>query len=84
MIKSDTKMFKNIFLDKKPGCGCQGVKKDIVQQSGHSHTDWHLYLNVTNTTHWINADLHILRVVLSTLQRKYQWQVWESAALNNY
>ena len=27
MIKSDTKMFKNIFLDKKPGCGRQG---DIV------------------------------------------------------
>ena len=27
MIKSDTKMFKNIFLDKKPGCGRQG---DII------------------------------------------------------
>ena len=27
MIKSDTKMFKNIFLEKKPGCGRQG---DII------------------------------------------------------
>ena len=24
-IKSDTKIFKNIFLDKKPGCGREGV-----------------------------------------------------------
>ena len=34
MTKSDTKMFKNIFFDKKPGCGRQGAHQQSSQNEG--------------------------------------------------